>query len=350
MPSTFLNTLTSYPMASYPRNETTSPFSGIPPAGSGSIGSDSSLPSPEDGNPHVIPRLSALISEIYETCLTLRESPWANLNNPLGMNDYPIGRVLHPSQEFINILQKIALKGQNSAPELDPTSSWDCFEQPGNYSYNSINGLTTQSSIGSTIGYIADAEARLQDLAEHAPNSSHPSGAEGIMEAPTMLLVLSCLVSLTKLYGIAFTHFERYLSWLPPAPSPSGSADIGLIRTRGLQLGELRLLDNTYSKTYTGVRMLLDTFKAAEDVIGLLSPLGGIGVSAQQRAGAEGPAPSNELKGPSPWMAFQGELTQAVLEHDALIGGSSVQERFHALSMKIQSLKRVLRESMDLDA
>ncbi|RYP42630.1 hypothetical protein DL768_010305 [Monosporascus sp. mg162] len=264
------------------------------------------------------------------------------------MNDYPIGRILRPSHEFINILQKMALnKGQQSVPDLDPTPPRGCFEQLGISSYNSIHGLTTPTSIGSIIGHIADTESKLQDQAAN-PNTLHLSAEEGIIEAPTILLALRCFVSLTKLYGIVFTHFEMYLSRLPPAPSPTGSADIGLIRTRGLQLGELPLLDETYSKTYTGVRALLDTFQSAEDVIGLPSSLSIIRGSEQQHTGEEGPASTNELKGSSPWSTSQVELTLAVLENDTLIGGSSVQETFHDLSMKIQSLKRMLRKKMDL--
>ncbi|RYP71158.1 hypothetical protein DL770_008161 [Monosporascus sp. CRB-9-2] len=265
------------------------------------------------------------------------------------MNNYPIGWILHPSQEFINILQIMALnKGQQSVSDLDPTPPPDCFEQLGSSSYNSIHGLTTPISIGSVMGHIADAESRLQDQAVNAPNTSHLSAEETIVEAPTIRLALRCFVSLTKLYDIVFNHFEMYLSRLPPAPSPNGLAGMGLLRTRGLQLGELPLLDETYSKTYTGVRMLLDTFQSAEDVIGLPSSLSIIRGSAQQRTGEEGPAPTNELKGPSLWSTFQGERTLPVLEHDTLFGGSSVHEGFHGLSMKIQSLKRMLREKMDL--
>ncbi|KAK7746563.1 hypothetical protein SLS62_009360 [Diatrype stigma] len=321
----------------------------------GDPGRDSPTTGSEDGSSHAIPRLSALVAEIYETCGMLKDSHWAaNMHNPAAMNDYPIGRVLHLSQEFTHVLQNMAwTTGRLPSSDLDPMSPSDCVDPQISSSYpSSAYGLAIPISNGSVIGQSAGIlEAGLQERAAFASRQSPSPAGCGLIDAPVMLLVLSCFISLTKLYGIVFTHFESHLSGLPPASLSTGSAaDIGLIRSRGLQLGELPLLDETYSKTYTGVRMLLDTFQSAEDVIGLPDSLSIIRGSAYQRTEGELSAPTSELRGTtsSPWMTFQGELALAMLKQDALIGGSSVHEGFHDLSMKIQSLKRMLREKMHL--
>ncbi len=349
MPSTFIDR---------PESETLSPFGqdgGAPPyyrirtTQDGEMGRDSPL---EDRVSHAIRRLSTLIAEIYDTCGMLKDSPWASMSHPTGLNDYPIGRILHLSHEFTNILQRIAwTTGMRSAPELDPTFPPDRLEpQVPPTAYTSIYGLATPLSASSVIGQTAGLlEAGLHDGGVSTSNSFQPAvEGRGFVDAPAMLLMLSCFISLTKLYGIVFTHFESHLSGLPPASLSSAPAGIGLVRGRGLQLGELPLLDETYSKTYTGVRMLLDTFQSAEDVIGLPDSLSILRGSAHQRTEGELAASRDELKGVSPWTAFQGELALAVLRQDAIIGGNSVQEGFHDLSLKIQSLKRILREKMDL--
>lgn len=358
VPSTFSDTQTLQTMAPFGQDGGRFPYARVHTGhGGDNTGRDSPPDVPDDGNSHAIPRLSALVAEIYETCGMLKDSPWANMSNPAGMNDYPIGRILHLSQEFTNILQRMAWSttGMSSNSELDPASPPEYVDPQISSSYTSIYGLETPISTRSTIGPSAGMlGAGLQGQAALASKQSPlpvGCGGGGLIDAPVMLLMLSCFISLTKLYGIVFAHFESHLGGLPPASLSTGSAaDIGLVRSRGLQLGELPLLDETYSKTYTGVRMLLDAFQSAEDVIGLPNSLSIIRGSAYQCTEADLSAPRNELKGAtSPWTTFQGELALAMLKHDALIGGgSSVQEGFHDLAMKIQSLKRMLREKMDL--
>ena len=327
-----------------------SPSTSQVPSRNGRDGEADPSPTALGGTSHAIPRLSVLIAEVYETCGMLKDSHWANMNSLTGMNDYPIGRILHLSQEFIDILQRMAQStSTRSGPELGSATVPNRLGAQSSRTYATPHGLVSPVSTGSGIGHPADiSEARLQDQAASETRSSHPFVEDGFIDVPAMLLVLSCFISLTKLYGIVFTHFESHLSGLPPASLSGTPIDIGLIRSRGLQLGELPLLDETYSKTYTGVRMLLDTFQCTEDIIGLPSSLSIIRGSALQRTEGDMPMPRNELKDVSPWTAFQGELTLAVLKHDALAGGSSVQEGFYDLSLKIQSLKRILREKMFL--
>ena len=335
--------------AQFAQQRRSPPNSQIPVNSCGDKGPDS--PSTiSEGTSHATPRLSALIMEVYETCGMLKDSPWAHMNNLTGINDYPIGRILHLSQEFIDILRRMAQSTRmRSGPEPGSVAVPNHLGKHSFTSHLSPHGLMSPISIGSGIGRPADiSEAGLPSQTASTARPSQSTVERGLVDAPAMLLVLSCFISLTKLYGIVFTHFESHLSGLPSTSLSSTPVDIGLIQSRGLQLGELPLLDETYSKTFTGVRILLDTFQCVEDVIGLPSSISIIRGSALQCTEEDMPVPRNELKDTSPWTTLQGELTLAVLKHDALVGGNSVQEGFYDLSVKIQSLKRILRDKMFL--
>ena len=325
------------------------PNSQVPVSSGGDKGVDPMSNTPA-GTPHTIPRLSALITEVNETCAMLKDSPWAHINNLARMSDYPIGRILHLSQEFIDILRGMGQSpSTRSGPELGPAAVPNHLGKHSFGSHISPHGLVSPISIGSGIGHPADIpEARLQNQTASMTRPSQSAVGTDLFDAPAMLLALSCFISLTKLYGIVFTHFEGHLSGLPPTSLSSTPVDIGLIQSRGLQLGELPLLDETFSKTYTGLRMLLDTFQCAEDAIGLPSSLSIIRGSALHCTEGDMPVPRSELKDASSWTALQGELMLAVLKHDTMVGGSSVQEGFYDLSIKIQSLKRILRDNMFL--
>lgn len=280
----------------------------------------------------IMQRLSALVAEMHESWRVLKEGPWTKAIHGHDLNDYPIGGVLHLSQEFANILHTISwtmdVSSQMEANSRTPIRCAECNIQgcvppPGKSSPN------THSS----------------SLVER------PTPSIDTTDTPTMLLIFSCYISLTRIYSIVFGHFQDYLSLLPSTFSQSTA---GVELRRGLQLGALPPTNEAYSRTHTAVRMLLDMLQCAEDIIGLPSNLRcaqGLttrGDSASESELTERAATAGAAAGAPSWLIVEGDLAMAVLKQDALIGAGSMQEGFSRLGKKIGVVKNILREKMDL--
>ncbi|XEU94840.1 hypothetical protein FSHL1_000124 [Fusarium sambucinum] len=282
--------------------------------------------------PHAIVQLSTLVAKIHETSKTLQESFWTSLSDSNQLKNYPIGRVLSLSQDFSTILECIWM-----SKTMD-------FKQPSSFAASENHGQDATSSFG-----IEDA----LDYGEFLPTvgtspgssdlstSTHSSVATAV-DMPTMLLVLSCYTSLTKLYSLVFEHFESHLSHLPhsfASHTACASPKWGL----GLQLGELPSADETCTKVYTAVQILLDAFQSVEDVVGLPRSLSAV---RQQSCGKEEEVESGDVfNRASLWTEF---LAKSVFK--ATVKGSSEEdcEEIRQLSIKVKSLKALIRERMKL--
>jgi hypothetical protein len=161
-------------------------------------------------------------------------------------------------------------------------------------------------------------------------------------DMPTMLLVLSCYISLTKLYSLVFAHFESHLSQLPEAPPPHCSQTVGLTHGWGLQLGELPSADETCTKVCTAVQMLLDAFQSVEDIVGLPRSLSAV---RQRTNGGDGVEPDADVNRASLWTVF---LAQSVFKLDASGTRGDEHEEIGRLPMKVRSLKALIRAKMNL--
>ncbi|KAF5675205.1 Zn2Cys6 transcription factor [Fusarium circinatum] len=270
--------------------------------------------SSEHTPPHAIVQLSNLVTKIHETSKSLDESPWSNVPDVKQLQNYPIGRVLSLSQDFCSILSCIWGKGSISSD-----------------AHSSGNGSSPTPS------------AEMLDYAEvlssiKMTGSSRPAS----VDMPTMLLVLSCYTSLIKLYSLVFAHLQNHLSYLPETPSPYPSQTVLASHRWGLQLGELPSADETCTKICTAVQVLLDAFQSVEDAVGLPRS---ISVVKQGACDVYGMDFSAELGRTSLWTDY---MVHFVFRSTVITADTEECEEMRELSIKVRSLKALIREKMNL--
>ncbi|OTA94986.1 hypothetical protein M434DRAFT_394198 [Hypoxylon sp. CO27-5] len=163
-----------------------------------------SLESMASGNDYggVVQQLLALLSDTQQRVKMLKEVRW-QFGSARGLDDYPIGPVLHLSQRFSVII----------GPFLSSTS-----------------------------------------------DSSSGSGGVA-MDALTTLLIVSGHVSLMRMYSIVLGHFQMHLSQMPNRQTLASSA-----MSPTLQLGELPYANTAQGvgRIHTALCMLQDSLNSVE--------------------------------------------------------------------------------------
>jgi hypothetical protein len=180
-------------------------------------------------------RLVTLIAEMQQCLQILEHGPWQNdcTNN---LNDYPIGTVLHLSQEFSTIASPVLSKG--------------C----------SVATIRPQ-------GY-ASAIENSKDREEPINKSNDIDGRSDTM---TTLLVLSGYMSLARIYSIVLRQFQANLSSVPSKSNTDNASGMHHADTNPtLQLGELPCTSAApvLGKIHTALRMLLVALHGVEEKLG----------------------------------------------------------------------------------
>ncbi|PWI64750.1 hypothetical protein PCL_08615 [Purpureocillium lilacinum] len=115
--------------------------------------------------------------------------------------------------------------------------------------------------------------------------NSHPHSAESsplTLDLPAMLLILSCYMTLTRIYSSILDHLREHLSQLQDthssreAESPHNSFTSDINSYRGLRLGQLQPLSMHAGRALAtrarkAVSMLLDSLGGSEGMLGLSS-------------------------------------------------------------------------------
>ncbi|KAJ4115410.1 Fusarisetin A cluster transcription factor fsa5 [Fusarium equiseti] len=282
--------------------------------------------------PHAIVQLSTLVTKIHETSKALEESFWTSLADSNQLKNYPIGRVLSLSQDFSTILECIWASKTIDCKQSSSFATSENHRQDGVSSFE-LEDILDYGEFFSTVG----TSPGRSDFS----TSTHSSVATAV-DMPTMLLVLSCYTSLTKLYSLVFEHFENHLSHLPHSYTSHvahGSPKWGL----GLQLGELPSADETCTKVYTAVQILIDAFQSVEDVVGLPRSLSAV---RQHACGKEEEPESGDVfHRASLWTDF---LAKSVFKATVKSSSEEDCEEIRQLSIKVKSLKALIRERMKL--
>ena len=106
----------------------------------------------------------------------------------------------------------------------------------------------------------------------------HSTESTSRLGTPTMLLALSCFMTLTKIYSQIFGHLQEQLSRIPEAPSAHEPRSCeyqckgaGIHSYRGLQLRQLEpiCICTGWDPTKKAVAMLLSSLGGAEEYLGL---------------------------------------------------------------------------------
>ncbi|KAI0117825.1 hypothetical protein GGR51DRAFT_500253 [Nemania sp. FL0031] len=303
----------------------------------------------DDKNRNGVSQLTDLITEIADTRIILENSVCSGGSDPNGLSEYPIGRVLHLSQYFINILPTEAPQVQNIKPSsiFRPISSSTCL---GPQDPSACQALQT-SHIGRGPSS-EETDPSKQHLTTQSIDWSHspqPSTIHRPIDTSTMLIILSCYISLVKLYGIVFTHFETYLSRPSSVETAQGQAESDLMYSRQLQLGDLLPGDEACRKIISAMQMLLSMLASVEDQMGIPGELRALQEPTDRAQGdVSGRMRLRGSKGGPPWTTSQRELMLVVLRQDSELCQRKTEGRLIDVFAKVQSLKKVLRERMDL--
>lgn len=181
-------------------------------------------------------RLILLITNMQQCLHSLEHGPWQD-NSTNTLDDYPVGTVLHLSQELVSIAASVL--------------SRDC-----------IVGTMTRRKFASAIENPAGGGA---------PTTENKVINVGSNNTAAPLLVLSGYMSLMRIYSIVIGHLETHIR----SASSNSNADHGSglcspTTNPTLQLGQLPCTDvePVLGKIHTALRMLLTAMHGVEEKVG----------------------------------------------------------------------------------
>lgn len=243
--------------------------------------------SSEIGSWTPVQRLLSLIADIQQRLKTLEQGPWQN-DYTRSMDDYPVGTILHLSQEF----------GVVAGPVLNRASA------------------TIRTSIASR-NQVADAGGQGEPRS-HGHEATVTS--VGTVDTASTLLVLGGYMWLMRIYDIVLSHFQAHLSRVShggDTTSYQSGVIIGPNTSPTLQLGELPSTSTTpdLGRIHTAMCMLLGALREIEGQLG--------------RGGS-----------------VARNLVVGLLTQEAIQGAGDLHDSCAGLGAKVQSVKELLRERM----
>ncbi|RYP13451.1 hypothetical protein DL767_010731 [Monosporascus sp. MG133] len=268
---------------------------------SGSTAFEANVVISERGN--TIGVLLSLASDLHTRLETLENRPRQQGETPQALDGYPIGSILHLSQEFTNIAS--ALRKIRSVDET---------------------------------GQIAWMLS--SDLTQFGGDCTATGTSSPCVDTSTALILLSCYVTLTQICTIVLGHFQAHLS----SQSAARITAIPTSAKLGPQvcLGELPTTDAPHSRIHMAVCILLESLSQAEDALGLPPQ---IRAARGSQPWGKGSATENKT---FPDALAEQDLASALSRWEELTSVTSIQESFTVLGKKVADIKELLREKMGL--
>lgn len=173
-----------------------------------------------------VQRILSLIADMQQRLKFLEQGPWQD-NCNRNLDDYPVGTILHLSQEFGAIAGPI---------------------------------LRTASATGSNMSSAPASDAPYADP------------AHGAIDTATVMLVLGGYMWLVRIYGVVLGHFQAHLGCISIAGAKIDSKDLKLAPNASptLQLGELPSANTApdLGRIHTALGMLLGALNEVEEQLG----------------------------------------------------------------------------------
>lgn len=349
------NDLNPFGTTSYSHIPTTSQngATGTSSATAVSVGTEGTLPiSWELQNhdpPSTLSQLPALVGQLHDILHTLENGPWKSLRSLEEMKLYPIGSILGLMHSMI-----VALRSRCTAQQRQQQYTYQshCLPSSRDITVSNSSYALTWSDLGTPESVLAElapsptvVEAMVRQDTLEAEDAWSPihGGQSEVSDMPTLLLILSCFMSLRKIYDVVFGHFEKYLGLVPKSNSAGGTLAVDVIKNRGLQLGELPLGDKTCCQIYKAVYMLLDAYQTVEDMMGVPESLC---TSGQQLGTANKLAREARLGSRSSKPVLPLSLINIVLYGDTSTKESGESQGVGSLPSRIRSVKALLQDRM----
>ncbi|KAL8340988.1 hypothetical protein RB601_006879 [Gaeumannomyces tritici] len=304
---------------------------GVPPADGSPLELCTTLDQQQQQQPgtalHAVRDLSGLVSDIHSTTNNLQLAVAANAQD---LDRYPVGQVLTLARRLVSTVRDILSAGQQGRSTSEPRR----FSPASDASPRHGEAITdTMMMTSSSSSPSRHRRRRPQSCVTMAatPSSPPPLPAAAAAAAaadtpasslPVMLLVLSCYVSLAKLYATVFAQMQGFV---PPRGGGSSSSNAIAITHHHRRLPPPAGGDDdaACSRLYVAVQMLLDEFQAVEDA--LLCACGGGDDEAERSTPT--------------WFAAQLQAARLMLRQEAAAGGGGLMDEG-------QVLKAILRKLM----
>lgn len=239
-----------------------------------------------------------LASTLHETLEALNTRPWLSASGTEinCLDNYPIGRVLHSAHELACL-----------ASSLQTVESGTVSERSGPSEDNRDGAISDTMSTTPT--------SSMKGSLVIPPNDKALS-----------LLLLSCFMSLTRIYTVVLRHFQGHLNrTLTRGPEVQHEINADMAPT--LHLSELPSENSPLTRMHTALRMLVDSLRLAEEA--LCFPM-------KTRFAVEHGQQDTV-----------GEKSNTLIPQD-LVTASNFQEDYTALERMVFETKGLLREKMGL--
>ncbi|KAH9909066.1 hypothetical protein F4778DRAFT_715123 [Xylariomycetidae sp. FL2044] len=210
---------------------------------------------------------------------------------------------------------------------------------------SSFSGPKTSDSIWEDLG----ASTGFEDIVNPevtAKDRWPPIEGDGSREPDmtTWLLVLSCYTSLGGVYCVVFDHFEAYLRSLPQhAWSATDTLPVDLTPRPDLLLGEIPCGDETCSRIYRAVHMLIDAYRVVENLLGLPETMTTLGLLRKSHCWPDHEA---RFRPESPRLELPANLIRSVLWGDMDTEGTGEWKGVGGIITKIEAVQAVLYDKM----
>ncbi|KAJ4421152.1 hypothetical protein N0V82_003916 [Gnomoniopsis sp. IMI 355080] len=223
---------------------------------------------------------------------SIQNEPWRGQESAFGLDNYPIGSVLHLSQE----LASLAVAHKNVERDSEKQKS---------------DGQATAS----------------------------PS-----FDIPVALVLLCCYVTFLQVCTAVLRDFQSYLRNMQPSDGPRASLT-NVSPMAVLCLGELLPANEPHLRVHAALRMLLDSIAEAEDALALpsqnrLSNVVRLSETLESSTPPEANASSDPLN--------IRDAATSLIEWGLLRSTPGIQDALLSLGQEVRNIKEVLRHCMDL--
>lgn len=264
--------------------------------------------------------LLSLASNLHENLELLSNGKWQQEEACLTLDDYPIGTIVHLSQEFITLgtaLQKTRPCMQASASIFGAFNPQILTSWPSEY--------LDFSQLGEESACSASSESTTPALAPFDPSVA--------------FMLLSCFMSLTRIHSMVLVHFRNYLNLQPNIQADPSHPNLDLRPT--IRLGELLPISSCCNRVHTTIILLVYLFEQAEAAMGL--PLK-VAVTSDMKTAGSCNLETNVLGD----VYDEKDFTGTNASWDALTSASGIHEARVALKKQVADIKDLVREKLGL--
>ncbi|KAJ2982801.1 hypothetical protein NQ176_g1155 [Zarea fungicola] len=193
--------------------------------------------------------LLSLASDLEDHLESMEDMPhqrWGACDHDC-IDRYPIGRVVHLSQKFASLAKELQrARSEDSGGLEQQPQDFPSWSRP-----RISTGLLTPSSL-------------LSDSGSYSSSCTNTAATQlPSPETPGILILLSCYLTLIRIYVIVLDHFQHHLE----SSGRRAAQTVNLAPT--MCLGELPSSNTSYNQIYEGSCIMLNALREAVEAFGI---------------------------------------------------------------------------------